>query len=311
MRRIVLYFFLLGILSLSACNQEKSPELTVLTSIKPVQSIVLAIAGEHIQSQQLIPDYASPHHYAFKPSDIRKIKAADLIFRIDEHFEAMLNPALENLSDQSHIITLAENPEIHLLPTAVRHEHPDESKHEKIEDHDSSMHEDTDMHVFTSPANAIVMATEVAKALSKIDPKNKQNYQNNLQAFSQSLQQANDALKEKLATVNHKPYIVFHHSWQYFGEYFGLQKPSIVDIQEGITAGGKTLLATREKIVLNKIQCVFSDPSISEARVNTLIEGLKVKTAKIDVLQSDIALDQLTYINWLKEMEAKISSCLN
>lgn len=313
MRRIVLYFLLLGILSLSACNQEKSSELTVLTSIKPVQSIVLAIAGKHIQTQQLIPDYASPHHYAFKPSDIRKIKAADLIFRIDEHFEVMLNPALENLSDQSHIITLAENPDIHLLPTIGRHEHSDESKHEheSIEDHDSDMHEDMDMHVFTSPANAIVMATEVAEALSKIDPKNKQNYQKNLQTFSQNLQQESDLLKEKLAAVSHKPFIVFHHSWQYFGEYFSLQEPSIVDLQEGITAGGKTLLATRKAIVSNNIQCIFSDPSISEARVNTLIEGLKIKTAKIDVLQSDIALDQFTYINWLKEMGSEISSCLN
>ncbi len=314
MRRIVLYFFLLGILSLPACNQEKSSapdELTVLTSIKPVQSIVLAIAGDHIHSQQLIPDYASPHHYAFKPSDIRKIKTADLIFRIDENFEAMLNPALENLSDQSHVIALAENPDIHLLPTAGRHAHPDESNHESTKGHDSRLHENTDMHVFTSPANAIVMAKEIAAALSKIDPKNKQNYQNNLQAFSQNLQQASDSLKGKLAAVSHKPYIVFHPSWQYFGEYFGLQNPSIIDLQEGITAGGKTLLATREKMVSNNIQCVFSDPSISKARVNTLIEGLKVKTVKIDVLQSDIVLDQFTYINWLKQMGAEILSCLN
>jgi len=311
MRRIVLYFFLLGILSLSACNQEKSSELTVLTSIKPVQSIVLAIAGEHIKSQQLIPDYASPHHYAFKPSDIRKIKAADLIFRIDEYFEVMLNPALENLSDQSHIIALAENPDIHLLPMTDKHEHTDESNHESAKDHDSRLHENTDMHVFTSPANAIVMATEIAEALSKIDPKNKQNYQKNLQTFTQNLQQESDLLKEKLAIVSHKPFIVFHHSWQYFGEYFDLQKPSVVDLQEGITAGGKTLLATREAIVSNNIQCVFSDPSINDARVNTLVEGLKVKTAKIDVLQSDMVLDQFTYINWLNKMGAEISSCLN
>jgi zinc transport system substrate-binding protein len=320
MRRIVLYFVLLGILSLSACNQEKSSKLAVLASIKPVQSIVLAIAGDVIQSQQLIPDYASPHHYAFKPSDSRKIKAADLIFRIDEHFEVMLNPALKNLPDQSHVIALAENPDIKLLPISGRHSHEEENKHEEehekegkheekgLEEH---QHSNIDMHVFTSPANAIVMATEIAKALSKIDPKHKQNYHENLQTFTQSVQQTSDSLKEKLASVSDKPYVVFHHSWQYFGNYFGLQHPSIIDLQEGVTTGSKTLLATRKNIVSNNIQCVFSDPSISEARVNTLIEGLDVKTGKIDVLQSDIALDQFTYINWLKEMGDEILTCLN
>jgi len=310
MKRIVLYFILLGILSLSGCNQEKSSKLAVLTSIKPVQSIVLAIGGDNIQSQQLIPDYASPHHYAFKPSDSRKIKAADLIFRIDEHFEVMLNPALKNLPDQSHVIALAENPDIKLLPISGRHSHKEESKHEKegVEEHEQK---NSDMHVFTSPANAIVMATEIAKALSKIDPKHKQNYHDNLQTFTQTVQQTSDSLKEKLASVSHKPYVVFHYSWQYFGEYFGLQHPSIIDLQEGVTTGSKTLLATRKNIVSNNIQCVFSDPSISKARVNTLIEGLDVKTAKVDVLQSDIALDQLTYINWLKKMGDEILTCLN
>ncbi len=310
MHRIVRYFFLLGILSLSACNQDKSSGLTVLASIKPVQSIVLAIAGEHIQSHQLIPDYASPHHYAFKPSDIRKVRSADLIFRIDEHFEVMLNPVLDNLSDQSNIIALAENSDIHMLPASRRHSHSDESMHEKLKDHNPNMHTNADMHIFTSPANVLVMATEVAAGLSKIDPKNKQNYQNNLQVFSQNLKKEVDALKEKLAIVSHRPHIVFHYSWQYFGEYFGLQKPSIVDIQEGVTAGGKTLLATREIMVSNKIQCVFSDPSINEARINTLIEGLEIKTAKIDVLQSNIALDQYSYIKWLREMGSEITSCL-
>ena len=320
MRRIVLYFVLLGILSLSACNKEKSSKLAVLASIKPVQSIVFAIGGDNIQSQQLIPDYASPHHYAFKPSDSRKIKAADLIFRIDEHFEVMLNAALNNLPDQSHVIALAENPDINFLPISGRHSHEEESKHEEESRHEDEgvggeigSHEQTynDMHVFTSPANAVVMAREIAEALSKTDPKHKQYYHDNLQTFIQSVQQTSDALKEKLASVSHKPYVVFHHSWQYFGEYFDLQRPSIIDLQEGVTTGSKTLLATRKNIVSNNIQCVFSDPSISEARVNTLIEGLNVKTAMVDVLQSDIPLDQFTYINWLKKMGDEISLCLN
>ena len=103
MRRIVLYFAVLGILSvfISAASAEPyKTKIKVLSSIKPIQSIVLAIAGGHVDSAQLIPDYASPHAYAFKPSDMRKIKKADIIFRIDDHFEVMLNQLFENVADQ-------------------------------------------------------------------------------------------------------------------------------------------------------------------------------------------------------------------
>ena len=91
MTRIVLFFLLTGIFDVQA-----SPEkLNVLSSIKPVQLIVSAIGGDKIIARQLIPDYVSVHDYSFKLSDIKTIKNADVVFRIDEHLESIVSPLLE------------------------------------------------------------------------------------------------------------------------------------------------------------------------------------------------------------------------
>ena len=84
---------------LAACGGSESQfeqnKLQIVTTIKPLQAIVTAISADIADSHQLIPDSASPHSYSFKPSDIRKVKRANVIFRIDEHLEVMLSPVFE------------------------------------------------------------------------------------------------------------------------------------------------------------------------------------------------------------------------
>jgi len=314
MRRIVLYFVLMGILSVPVNTISALPyktKIKVLSSIKPIQSIVLAIAGEHVVSDQLIPDYASPHVYAFKPSDIRKIKKADIILRIDDHFEAMLNPLFENVADQSKIISLADIPKIHFLPAASGHSHGDKNAHEVEEEQGSEHQENRDMHIFTSPKNVLLMARTIADSLSRLEPNKKALYEKNLQAFIKAVNQKTEDMKQDFKSVNKAPYFVFHNSWQYFGEFFGLQKPEVIDMHEGITAGAKKILKTRKKIIADNVHCIFSDPSISRTRKNILTESLDVKTIEIDVLQSGLTLDSSTYLNWLEAMRTDIKACLS
>ncbi len=310
MRRIVLYFLCLGVFSLSGCTEEKPTKLTVLSSIKPIQSIVSAVGGDNIISQRLIPDYASPHHYAFKPSDLKKLSQADLVFRIDEHFEVMLNPALKNLSNQSKIISLADKPTIKLLPLAEgdHHQHGDEEGHDDEKEHNA-----VNLHIFTSPKNMIEVSRIVADSLSKIDADNAQTYQLNAKKLIEKITKATTGLKQSLAPYKEVPYVIFHNSWQYFANEVGIQKPIIVNLQEGVVAGGKTINQTRREIAAKNIHCVFRDPEISEARVKVLTENssnIKIKSVTIDVLGKDIIVAQGGYIQWLKSMGSKIEKCL-
>ena len=306
MNRIVLYFFLLGILSapIQLGSAEPKPlKLKVLSSIKPIQAIVTAIGGDYVKSDLLIPVDVSPHHYTYKPSDIRKIQKADVVFRIDEHFETMFNSVFENLDDTSKVVSLAENPKIILLPISGRHD----LSHE----HRSSDHDNIDTHIFTSPQNALVMAKEIADELSRMDVNNASKYNKNLQVFNEAMSTEIKAIKSKLEAVKDKPYIVFHNSWQYFSEYFDLQKPTVIELHEGVSAGVKSIIGIRKEISEKGIKCVFSEPGTSTKQLTFLTESFDVKIEEINVMETSFKMMPDGYITWLSVIGSKIERCLN
>lgn len=336
MRRIVpfflLGFLLLGFLSstivgasnLDKVNSHDKPltqqKLQVLSTIKPIQALVLAIAGEHVESTQLIPDFASPHHYNFKPSDISRIKQADVIFRIDENFESLLNHAFENKSPNTPIISLADNQQLHLLKRVGKHRHGTKDKQHAKHNDKKSEHEHTtnvrddhqqmDLHIWTSPQNMQILARAITTTLSKLDIKNKPFYEKNLTQFNAELMTLSNEIKAKFLPLKSKPYVVFHNSWQYFSHQFDLEKPVIVDFHEGVSAGTKGIRNIRKMIRAANIQCVLADPSIKPARVKTITEGLQINTGYIDILGAELALNKNTAVSLLKKVSATIADCL-
>lgn len=307
-RGIVLFFLVTGLLngmliSASADDHPKQQRINVVSTIKPIQSIVVAIVGDLADASQLIPDNASPHFYSFKPSDLRAIKKADIIFRIDEGMEATVNPALALRKKNVPLISLADDADVKLLPFAENHEDEEES-------HDDHGHGNIDFHIWTSPENAIAMAKVITEEIIKINPENAKIYQTNLEEFTQAIQTASTEIKEQLALVKNKPYVVFHNSWQYFSDYYGLREAIVLSSQHGISAGVKTMRETRKKIVSEGVVCVFSDPGIRTGQVNALIKKLNIKTVEIDVLQSKFAADNRSYMKWLKKTGADIKTCL-
>ncbi len=320
MRRIVpfflLAFLLLGVLySFIKTSPVSEPTIDtpyekpkILSTIRPIQALVLVIGNNLVESSQLIPDSASPHSYSFRPSDIQRIKGADAIFRIDEHFEALLNKAFKNIPKDTPIIALAENNDIHLLDVVGKHNHNANNDFHKQYDEN---HGNKDLHIWLSPQNMLIMAKTIAKTLSEIDPRNSLMYQSNLDQFTARLIKTTQNIETELASIKTQPYVVFHNSWQYFLQQFKLQKPTIVGFHEELSAGIKSIKATRNEIVSKNIHCVFSDASIKAVRVDVLIEGLNVKTENIDILGLGLPLDKNSSINLLKDMGQKINNCLS
>ena len=56
-----------------------SASAAVVTSIRPLGFIASAIADGVTPTEVLLPDGASPHDFALRPSDIQRLLAADLV----------------------------------------------------------------------------------------------------------------------------------------------------------------------------------------------------------------------------------------
>ncbi|GAB3489180.1 zinc ABC transporter substrate-binding protein [Marinomonas epiphytica] len=103
---------------------------TIVTSIKPVSMVVAAIAGDKANIEQIVSSTASPHDFALRPSDLRKIHSADSVVWVGESLENFLEKPLLNANKMSSSI------EWMTLDNVVLREFGDEHNH----DHDEHDH---------------------------------------------------------------------------------------------------------------------------------------------------------------------------
>ncbi len=73
-------------------------EVKVLTSIKPLQLIAAAVQDGVAVPEVLLPPGASPHNYALRPSDVRRVQSVDLLYWIGPDMEGFLPRVLKGRS---------------------------------------------------------------------------------------------------------------------------------------------------------------------------------------------------------------------
>ena len=112
----------------------------VVTTIKPVHSLVAAVMEGAGTPHLIVRGLASPHGYSMRPSDATALQEAKLVFWIGPDFELFLRSPLKALSHGPNVVALANAPgvEKRLLKDRDRkkeHDHDDhgkdEHKHEK------------------------------------------------------------------------------------------------------------------------------------------------------------------------------------
>ena len=125
----------------------------IIASIKPVHSLVSSIMGETGVAQLLVQGKASPHGYQLKPSQVRDLQSAALVFYIAPDLEDFLPSTLASLPADVRAVSLIDNEQLQLWPYrldgawAAGHEGHDHGHDEHHEDgHDDHGHEDHDEH---------------------------------------------------------------------------------------------------------------------------------------------------------------------
>ena len=138
-----------------------------MTSIKPVQLIAAAVQDGLGVPEVLLPPGASPHNYALRPSDVRRVQSADLLYWIGPDMEGFLPRVLKGRTLPS--VALQDLPGL----TLRRFAEDSHSHAEEADDHDHDHRPGSlDAHLWLSPVNARVIAGKIASDLSAADPAN-------------------------------------------------------------------------------------------------------------------------------------------
>lgn len=283
-------------------------DVRVLTSIQPLQLIAAAVQDGVGKPEVLLPPGASPHHYALRPSDVRRVADADLLYWIGPDMEGFLPRVLNGRSKP----TVA----VQGLPgMSLRHFGEDSHSHEEhADDPDEHDHDhrpgSLDAHLWLSTVNARVIAARMVADLSAADPANAARYQSNLKGFEQRLDGLDQSLKQRLAGVAGKPFFVFHEAFDYFESAYGVKHAGVFSVAQEVQPGAQHVAAMRKRLQEVGKTCVFSEPPLRPRLAETLTAGLPVKLAELDALGGTLAVDANGYETLLTNLGNGLAGCL-
>lgn len=277
----------------------------VLASIKPLQLIAAAVQDGVGAPDVLLPPGASPHHYALRPSDVRRVGDADLVYWIGPDMENFLQRPLQNRSKVT--ITVETLPGLKL-----RHFTADSASHEDADDHDHDHQPGSlDAHLWLSSFNARVIAQRMAADLGKVDAANAARYQANADAFAKRLDAVDARLKAQVAPIAGRPYFVFHEAFDYFEEAYGLKHAGVFTVAAEVQPGAQHVAAMRARLQEVGKTCVFSEPPMRPRLAETLTAGLPVKLAELDALGGFNEATAQGYEQLLSKLGDGLVGCLN
>lgn len=280
-------------------------EVRVLTSIKPLQLIAAAVQDGIAVPEVLLPPGASPHNYALRPSDVRKVQTVELLYWIGPDMESFLPRVLNGRTLPS--LAVQDLPGLKL-----RHFAEDNHSHaEEADEHDHDHRPGSlDAHLWLSPVNARVIADRMAADLSAADPANAARYQSNAKAFDARLDALDARLKARLAPISGKPYFVFHEAFDYFEEAYGLKHAGVFSVAAEVQPGAQHVATMRKRLQEVGKTCVFSEPPLRPRLAETLVAGLPVKLAELDALGGYTLATAQGYEQVLEKLGNDLAGCL-
>src|SRR5476649_3109681 len=161
-------------------------QASVVTSVRPLGFIASAIADGVTPTEILLPDGASPHDFALRPSDLQKMRSADLVVWVGPEMEAYMTKSAAHLpaNRQVEIATLAT---VKPLLQKGDEEEGEGHDHQHTDGHDEHHHGEYNMHVWMSPEIAKQTAIAIHAKLLELMPQKKDKLDANLKQFEESL----------------------------------------------------------------------------------------------------------------------------
>ena len=129
---------------LSASGSLAQAEVKVVTSIKPIHSLVSAVMEGVGEPSLLVKGAGSPHTYALKPSQAKQLQEADLVFWMGHDLEAFLENSIESIATNAKSVPLMDAHGLTKLgfrEGGAFEDHGDHDDHKK-DDHGHDDHDD-------------------------------------------------------------------------------------------------------------------------------------------------------------------------
>ncbi|WP_330948928.1 metal ABC transporter solute-binding protein, Zn/Mn family [Virgibacillus sp. MG-45] len=259
-------FILLVITGCSANDKSanQDDELTIYTSIYPIQYIVERLGEETVNVQSVYPPGVDAHTYEPTSKDIAAIAKGDAFIYLGAGLEGFAETAADALA-QENVTSIELGAHEELFHTTM-----DKEEEHTEEDHGHD-HGDHDPHIWLDPIRMKEMSAIVADALITLNPQEEEMYATNLQALNKDLEVLDEQYSKVLTNKQQKKLLVAHKAFGYWEERYGIEQIAISGISSSEEPSQKDLVRIVEQAEKYQLDYIIFEQNTSN-RVSEIIQ---------------------------------------
>ncbi len=268
------------------------------------------VAGDNVSLKMLLKPGAEAHTYEPTPQDIIDIQSCDLFIYVGGESDAWVEEILSSMDHEIRTLKLMDCVEA-VEEVTVEGMEPEEEEEEGEE-----AGAELDEHVWTSPANAMLIVEKIRDALCEIDPANAPSYENNAGKYLAKLQKLDDDIWDVVNNAERKEIIVGDRfPLRYFCEEFGLTYyAAFPGCSTDTQASAATIAFLVDKVTKDNIPVVFHIELSNEQICDAICEATGAESALFNTahnISKDDFEDGVTYLDLMQHNVKILKEALN
>ena len=230
----------------AASTQTQTDKMTVVTTFTIIEDIAQNVAGEAADVESITKAGAEIHDYEPTPKDIAKVKEADLILYNGMNLERWFEKFYSDAKDIPAVVVTDG-----ITPIPIKA---------------GSYKDLPNPHAWMSTSNALIYVENIKNAFITHDPKNKDVYIKNAEAYAQKIKAMDEPLRAKLAQIpeNERWLVTSEGAFSYLAKDYGLKEAYLWDFNAEHQGTPQQVKALIDTVKANKIPVVFSESTISD-----------------------------------------------
>lgn len=296
-------------LSLMSATLVFAEPVKVMTSFSILGDVTRQIGGDKVEVSEIVKANQDMHIYRITPQDAKRLQNAQLIllngkgFESNEFVKAAKAANVPVILASNHIESVRRDDE-------HQHEHAHEHKHEHHHEHAHHHHGGDDPHVWQDPVFMKQYSRNIADALSKVDPKNKDYYSSKLKKYQQQLDDLDALAQQSFAHIpqDKRKVLTSHDSFAYFGARYQVKFLAPQGVAEDSEPSAKQMAEIIRTVKKENIRAVFIENISNPKLLNRLSQETGV--AVTGKLYSDALPENGSYVEMMKHNIETLSKAM-
>lgn len=277
----------------------------VVTSLKPLELLVRAVADGEVEVTTLVPAGSSPHTYQLRPSQRQRLDSADRVFWVGPGMETFLTRLLSGPDFRDRTIALAPEDE-----SDQGHDHHDHGHNHEESGHHHDHGDGEDPHIWLDPALALTMAETIAGHLKELEGVDDDAIDRNLASFTRDLKAREASIRKQLAPARELDLFTYHDAFGRFAEHYGLAIAGVLTLSPERTPGARHLAEVQDRLNRAGQACLMIEPQFDRQWWQSLMGDVELPISTWDPLASDIPATPQGYLNFQQSMADAVLDCL-